>query len=114
VRVLVRGNCDMANLATCSPPIEMTCQNQLRVLCAICREMAGKLKGLTRPGSKIVLSEPSQPGAPASTGSAETGDDAAVGQALVGRPVRKLFKGNGWFDGTVTHYVPSSDVYRVR
>ena len=106
----MRANFDMANLATCSPPCEMTC----RVLCAIYREMAGKLKGLTRPGSKIVLSEPFQPGAPASTGIAETGNDTAVGQALVGRPVRKLFRGSGWFNGTVTHYVPASDIYRVR
>jgi len=71
---------------------------------------SGKVKGLTRPGSKIEL-------APAAGGSAPSHDDdvpTAVGEELVGRAVRKLFRGKGWFDGVITHYVQSSGVYRVR
>lgn len=77
--------------------------------------MTGKLKGLTRPGSKIELSNPAQAGAPvAPTDITGTSKDGASGQALVGLPVRKLFGRSGWFDGTITHYVAATDIYRVR
>lgn len=91
----------------------------------------GKVQGLTRPGSKISLPVPSASDS-ASAKQAESiasskkshessapsaqdrADDASEGQAMVGRKVRKLFKGAGFFDGEVTHYVAASDTYRVR
>ena len=69
----------------------------------------GKLRGLTRPGSKIQLPAASDD---AGSTSCDTNKEKQ-GQALVGKVVRKVSTGDDYVEGEVTHYVSASDIYRV-
>jgi len=71
----------------------------------------GKVRGLTRPGSKLPAAAGSAAAAPAPAAVAAAG----VRSALVGRSVRRAGSGKSNDDerGEVTHYSASSDTYRV-
>ena len=76
----------------------------------------GKVRGLTRPGSKLPAAVGSAAAAPAPAAVAAAAIAAPVrGSALVGRSVRRAASGKSNDDerGEVTHFSASSDTYRV-
>lgn len=69
----------------------------------------GKVRGLTRPGSKIV---PAGDGAPAPAGAAAP--EPKRGDALVGCSVRRTGNEHDESEyGSITHYIAATDTYRV-
>lgn len=71
---------------------------------------AGKVRGLTRPGSNIVPAGNGAPAAPA----ASTRDEPKRGDALVGCSVRRTANGHDESEhGSITLYIAASNTYRV-
>ncbi len=69
----------------------------------------GKVRGLTRPGSKIV---PAGDGAPVPAAAAAP--EQKRGDALLGCSVRRTANGHDESEhGSITHYIAATDTYRV-